>query len=216
MKKFFKTFLIPKYGRVSDKTFTYNIVAGIVAILLCLTSLTAATWAWFGSAITSDKNTISSGQYDVTRTVLMITDGEPLEVVSVDEVYVLYAGTYKITLSSEGTVSTGFCTVSITENSEDGAKLTKHTQQIFTPEHTTNGDGRCSEISFMLTVKNCESVRLTVKPCWGTSAVTDGKIENNGVYEYDGEANELAIGESAPTPPVEGAEDADTSEEDAQ
>lgn len=216
MKKFLMTFRIPKDGKVSDKTFTYNIVAGVVGILLCLTSLTAATWAWFGSAITSDKNTITSGQYSVTETVINIKDSENTEVVSVDGVYVLYDGTYSITLTGAGTVSTGFCTVSITENTEDGEKISKHTQQIFTPGSENTEEGKLSEISFELTVKNCDSVRLTVTPCWGTSAVTDGKICDAGVYEYDGAANAFDVTEGAETPPAEDTGDTESSEDDAQ
>lgn len=199
MKEFFRTFVIPKEGKVSDKTFTYNIVLGIVGILLCLTTLTAATWAWFGSSITANNNTIKAGMFSVDVTV-----SQNDTAISADEngEYTLNSGSYSITLEGQGDVSTGYCTVTLTEADSESSKVSKHTQQVFTSEFANSAEGKVSEISFDLLIKNCDNVKLTIEPCWGTSAKpTEEKIANDTVYIYDGNTNSLTEDETAATPP---------------
>lgn len=191
LKDLIKAFNVPKEGKVSDKTFTYNIVAGVLGILLCLTSLTAATWAWFGSSITSPKNSIRSGQYLVEKTVehkTVNSEGQAENVTlsaSERDVYFLTAGQqYHITLKGSGTASTGYCKVTVYEADENGATTSEtsmHTQQIFTKA----SEGKAAEISFDLLVSGSKDVQLTVEPCWGTSAKEeDEKLLNNGSYTY--------------------------------
>ncbi|MBQ8850431.1 MAG: hypothetical protein IJ011_08890 [Clostridia bacterium] len=203
MKKFLKTFDVPKDGKVPDKTFTYNMVAGVLGILLCLTSLSAATWAWFGGSVTTENNTIQSGQYGVTENIIVkTTDGD--QEVPPDEygVYNLGKGTYHITLTGTGTVSTGYCIVTLKQQSgtdtqsDTGANATqKHTQQVFTSEYMNNATeadkaGKVSSISFDLLIgeeNNNSTVQMTIEPCWGTSSVPNTeKIVDGCKCTFDG------------------------------
>ena len=198
LKDLIKTFNVPKEGKVSDKTFTYNIVAGVLGILLCLTSLTAATWAWFGSSITTQNNSIQSGQYFVEKTVAHQTanaEGQTENVtLSADEkdVYTLKAGQeYRITLVGQGSVSTGYCKVTISEqeNETETPKASTHTQQIFTKDYAAPTEGKAGSISFDLLVSGEKDVQLTIEPCWGTSAIPDSeKLMDKGSYTYSGGA----------------------------
>ncbi len=198
LKDLIKTFNVPKEGKVSDKTFTYNIVAGVLGILLCLTSLTAATWAWFGSSITAQNNTIQSGQYFVEKEVKHeATNGEGQnETLILDanenDVYNLEAGkTYHITLTGQGNVSTGYCKVTVSQEKEGAvtASASMHTQQIYTEDYIVPAEGKVGSISFDLIVNGDGKFKLTVEPCWGTSAFSDTKkIQNGGSYTYSGGA----------------------------
>ena len=187
MKKFLQIFIVPKDGKISDKTLTYNIVAGVLGILLCLTSLTAATWAWFGSSITTQSNSIKSGQYDVSVSVVERSDAETETALTADENdnYKLEAGkTYSIGLEGLGNVSTGYCAVRLTGSTE-----TVHTQQIFTPEFAAAEAGKVDKISFELTISDelTEGAELSVIPCWGSSALpAEDKLYDGHSYTFDG------------------------------
>lgn len=178
---------MPKDGRVSDKTLVYNIVAGVIGILLCLTSLTAATWAWFGSSVTSQNNSIQSGQYDVSVSVHDngVADSGELLTATADGSYMLAKGrTYRITLEGVGSVSTGYCSIRL-----EGSSEPLHTQQVYTPEYADSGAGKYSVISFELSISDSltDTVSLSVIPCWGSSALPEEKkLFDGGEYSYDG------------------------------
>ena len=185
MKKFLQVFIVPKDGRVSDKTLTYNIVAAAIGILLCLTSLTAATWAWFGSSVSTQSNSIQSGQYDVSVSVAELGDTETVLAADANNNYRLEAGkTYRVTLAGLGNVSTGYCSIRLTGSTE-----TVHTQQIYTPEFADASAGKKAEIDFELSVGEelAGSVELFVIPCWGSSALpSESRLRDGGRYSYSG------------------------------
>lgn len=187
MKKILQILIVPKDGRVSDKTLIYNIVAGVIGILLCLTSLTAATWAWFGSSVTAQNNSIKAGQYNVSVSVVEngVTETRATLSANANNIYILEAGrTYRVTLAGHGNASTGYCSVKLT-----GCSDTVHTQQIYTPEYADAQAGKVAEVSFELYISEelTEGVELSVIPCWGSSALpAESRLKNGCRYSYNG------------------------------
>ncbi len=163
-------------GKVTDKVLTYNIAAAVIGMILCLASLTATTWAWFGDSISSTQNTVKSGAYNIDIAVSeKVSESSFSQVLpSVDAEGKVYyeleaAKTYKIELAGNGTVSTGYAVLKCEDK-------TLYTEQIF----TSASDKTPKQISF--TVDTNDATRLYISSCWGTySGVPD--MTDGGDYD---------------------------------
>ena len=157
-----------KGEKITDKALNYNIISAVIGVILCLASLTAATWAWFGDSVSSIENDLSTGVYSVS---VSVTDsaGNVLKAkndTEGKEFYELSANEkYSVTLKGEGTVSEGYCILKCGNES-------LYTQQIYT-ENTQDSP---NQITFSLTSASDGS--LYISSCWGlyseTPQLTDG------------------------------------------
>lgn len=183
IKKLFDALTVPEKGKISDKTMTFNIVACVAGMLLCVLSLTAATWAWFGDSITSPVNQVQTGEYKVQ---IKITDSATGNEVLPDSkgVYSLESnGVYDVKLEADGTVSTGYFALSFASAPE---------KKFYTPQMFTEHSGKSpTSISFRLVCTEAE--KLTVGAWWGTYSVPDADrdIQNGESYTFDAVAGAL-------------------------
>ncbi|MBP3375584.1 MAG: hypothetical protein J6L83_02335 [Clostridia bacterium] len=186
IKKLLDNLTAPEKGKVSDKTMSSNIIACVIGVLLCVVSLTAATWAWFGASITSSTNSVETGYYKVAVEVADVS--APTVALSPTteggSAYALSGGEYLVTIKADGNVSTGYCILDLSASS---TKKTFYSSQIFTE---VSGKSPTS-ITFTLTLSGDTLVEFA--PCWGTHVVEDGVIylSDGGSYAYDGASSTL-------------------------
>ena len=172
MKRIFENIKVKENEKVTDKAMTYNLVAAIIGMILCLASLSAATWAWFGSSVSSSSNTVKAGIYSVDVEIKdeAQTALEAKKDSEGREYYELSSGErYEIVLTGEGTVSSGYCILEY-----GGREL--YTEQIYTDstEHTPKS------IGFYFVAEN--DARLYVASSWGKYGGTPDLIAGG---EYD-------------------------------
>ena len=171
MKKVFENLKVKENDKVTDKALTFNLAAAVIGIILCLASLTAATWAWFGDSVSSASNTVKTGIYSLS---VIIEDADAAPVTKSGdpegkEFYDLEAGKrYKITLTGEGSVSVGYCILKHGETE-------LYTEQIYT-EATDNTP---KSISFYITAET--DTRLYISSSWGKYGGSPD-IEADGDY----------------------------------
>lgn len=185
MKKLFEAFRVPKSEKISDKTFMFNIVACMAGIVICLSSLTAVTWAWFGGSVSSSSNTIQTARYDMS---IKVYDGDNKEVLpnaSAGYQYLLSADTeYTVTLKGAGTGS-GYCR--ITDN--------KNAEKIYYTSQVRSSDTEAT----VFTLKFTEATVINILPCWGTyiGAEESRDLMGGGEYVNFGNASMDSTTESA-------------------
>jgi hypothetical protein len=143
----------PKKELNADKIFSINLFTCVLGIVLCLSSLTAATWAWFSDGITSESNKIEAASYELVVSI----DNEVL--VSVGDHKFEYTApaegkTIVVKLTATGTASSGYA-IAVRSSNLDKKY---YTQQV----RLDNPDG----ISFKLTLVAGETV--TFEQRWGT------------------------------------------------
>ena len=142
----------PKKELNADKIFSINLFTCVLGIVLCLSSLTAATWAWFSDGITSGSNKIEAASYElvvsIDKEVLVSVGDHKFEYTAPAE-----GKTIVVKLTATGTASSGYSVVVRSSNSEKKY----YTQQV-KPE--TSG------ISFTLQLSANETV--TFEQRWGS------------------------------------------------
>ena len=157
---------VTKPDKLTDKAFSRLMLTSILGILMCLTCLCSATWAWYSSNIASSSNTVASGQFDLVVTVqsaeaiVNASESEPLSVVDnglgAKVCNIKDAGSYNVTLkiSEDTTVTKGFCVVKINGVS--------YKTDLITVDDTEN---------FVFTlVTNAPDVSVSFSPAWGIPA----------------------------------------------
>ncbi len=102
--------------KISEKLFFRVMITSVVSILVCITCLCSATWAWFGTNTTSTNNTLGSGRFGLAVTVTDKNDAAVHVSDGADGSFVCTfseVGEYTVSLkiSDDTTVSKGFCTV---------------------------------------------------------------------------------------------------------
>ena len=55
----------PNNHTLTDKAFSRFLITSVLGILICITCLCSATWAWFSADTSSGSNTLSSGKFDL-------------------------------------------------------------------------------------------------------------------------------------------------------
>lgn len=153
---FSSLFYVPKYEKVSDVSFSRIIVSSVLGILLCIFCLAGLTWAWFSGSSSSAANSITAAEFKVK---VKIND---IEITSADGKYTLNQTENKVTVTADGSATTGYCIVKFGEN-------TYHTIQIF----KVPAEGKPQSVTF--TVNSVAGAKLEIIPQWGTCA--DDNIE---------------------------------------
>lgn len=141
----------PKKEMNADKIFSINLFSCILGIVLCLSSLTAVTWAWFSDGITSGSNMIESASYE-----LSVSIGRE-QLVSNNHKFTYTASangeTVKVTLKATGTASSGYSIM---------VKSSNETKKYYTQQVRPNTDG----ITFTLELSAGETI--TFEQRWGS------------------------------------------------
>ena len=166
---FSSLFYVPKYEKVSDVSFSRIIVSSVLGILLCIFCLAGLTWAWFSGSSSSAANSITAAEFKVK---VKIND---IEITSADGKYTLSQGKNTVTVTADGSATTGYCIVKFGEN-------TYHTIQIFKVPAENNPQ------SVTFTVNATAGAEFRITPQWGTfsnrtkeTLITDGSIIGNVV-----------------------------------
>ena len=153
-KRLFKSlFYVPKYEKVSEKSLSRIMLSSVFGILLCGICLAGLTWAWFTGSVSSTANTITAADFSVG--VEFKQNELVIEPAIENESYKLNSGTYKVTITADGSATTGYCKV------EYGEK-TYYTVPLF-----TNSESDTVEF----TVYASGNSELKITPQWGTCAV---------------------------------------------
>ena len=148
-------FYIPKYEKVSDKSFSRILLSSIFGAFICVFCLSGLTWAWFTSSVSSNANTISAAKFDVVITVKHSNNTEVTP--NIDGSYSLENGTYSVTVKATGDASTGYCKIVLNEQEY-------HSIQLF----PAGGEGKRQDVSFTVTASS--ACTLTIVPKWGSYA----------------------------------------------
>lgn len=148
-------FYIPKYEKVSDKSFSRILLSSIFGAFICVFCLSGLTWAWFTSSVSSNANTISAAKFDVVITVKHSNNTEVTP--NIDGSYSLENGTYSVTVKATGDASTGYCKIVLNEQEY-------HSIQLF----PAGGEGKRQDVSFTVTASG--DCTLTIVPQWGSYA----------------------------------------------
>ena len=186
-----------KPEKLTDKVFNRNIAVCVISILICLTSLFTATWAWFSEDIVSNSNVIRTATYNIVITsddvpAASTTQANSTETAATEPTTItneapisLARGQYTIKMVANGTASTGFCGITVKYGT---GSVVKYTQQIFTTADTATG--KLSEITFELDLSSLaadETATVTFTPTWGTYANTANEtvVENGSTLVFD-------------------------------
>ena len=150
-----------KPDKLTDKAFSRLMLISVLSILLCITCLCSATWAWFGADTSADGNTASSGKFALEVSVTNAND----ETVTLTEnavgqtVYTFEtAGIYTVCLkvTEDTTVTKGFCTIHIGSN-------TYYTDSIF---------AKTDAFTFTVDVR-ADVTTVNFSPAWGIPSATE-------------------------------------------
>ena len=164
MKKFLSNFFIPKDGKISDKSFMYNITAMIVGIVVCMASLTAATWAWFCIGVTNNGNNIKASE--CLLTVAADEGGnivDPLALDEFDRPIPLGEGRYTVVLTLPRDSASGYCILDL------GGK----DNEVYTAAIISHEQSDPETLGFTLVIE--EGARVTFSAHWGVPSPHSGK-----------------------------------------
>lgn len=156
----------------------YNLVACVAGIVICLSSLTAVTWAWFGGSVSSSENTIRTSNYQMTVSVY---DGETKQSPNPEAGYHFrLTANKKYTVELDGVGSgSGYCRITKNGRSE--------------PVYFTSQVKAGETVSF--TLEFSEDTVIDVLPCWGTYiGATDARDLMKG-QSYVDFVKESSLGE---------------------
>ena len=156
-----------KTDKLTDKAFSRLMLTSVLGILLCITCLCSATWAWFSTDVASDQNTLSAGNFDLVVSVQEQASATPVPVLdAADGSYScsLAAGCYSvcISISQDTTVSKGYCMITVNGVPYKTAPLIA---------------GEVESISFTLDVQDAQ-IGVFFDPSWGLPAHYD--VEDGG------------------------------------
>ena len=140
-----------KAERLRSDTLRAMLLPPILCAALCLVCLCGLSWAWFTVGVSAGTSSVSGAQYSVSATV---TQGET-PVSMENGGFALSANTeYTVSLTAEGTASTGFCVIT----------LTGETTQTLTTEQIVPG----TTFSFKLIPES--NTTLTAVAHWGVGS----------------------------------------------
>lgn len=186
------------------------IVPTLLSLCLCVVCLFGATWAWFTVRVDGNVASIQSASFAVDVQVVdsaPATSAAPLPSVNSEGmIFELTANTtYQVTLTANGTAKTGYCKVSLNDQSHPTVALASGTTLTFRVSTDS-----ASKLSFEAYwgVYNGAEAQLT-----GGCLLTPNGIDTNGVTAVKDapattepsvtEATEAATGTTEPTEPTE-------------
>lgn len=193
-----------KDEKLTEKAFIQSVVISVVGILLCIVALCSATFCWFTGGTENHSNTLVSGSFDVTITVVKgnalddanggqgtataQADTEAAGGTQAEQIEVTadpaHAGVFVCNLPEAGTYTV---TLTLKEGSTVkghcvvtvGNDNAVHTAAII-GENTNNCEGEENTNPFVFTVTVQEATRVTFEPRWGV--VVEPQIQQGGAY----------------------------------
>lgn len=167
-----KLFNKQKHFRNKEKTFKVQVLVSILGITLSLSFLSVTTWAWFTDVLTVGNLKIQAANYDISVSIKdKESDMEPIILANDIMKYTLEPNkNYTITLTANGTATTGFC------------KVTVEGQDYYTEAISTK-EGN-NKLTF--TIKSITGGEVSFASNWGTHS------ENVSIKDN----SEIQIGES--------------------
>ena len=151
-----------KDEKLTDKAFSRLMITSVLGILICITCLCSATWAWFSADTSSGSNTLSSGKFDLD---ISLTDPNGAPVPLFEQESGVFTCTleeavaYTVTLNITGdtTATKGFCTIKVGGDSYQTASIYTEdtTPLVFTLDAAKSG------------------ITVTFSPTWGLPASED-------------------------------------------
>lgn len=168
----------------------------VIGACLCAICLCGVSWAWFTASIGAAVHPIQTPSYTISSTVTKAGETQPISA-GEDGGYKLSTGTYTVTLTAEGTASTGYCKVKVGEEEYNSAPIVRGGTLTFTIQ--VNGGGTANVI---------------LTPSWGSATPT---FPEGNVFTVTTTAGNSTNGQSitAPDAPVAANPDANTNEEEA-
>ena len=201
-----------KDEKLTEKAFIQSVVISVVGILLCIVALCSATFCWFTGGTENHSNTLVSGSFDVTITVVKGnalgdanggqgtataqaeteaengTQAEQIEVTADPAqagVFVCNlpeAGTYTVTLTLKEGSTVKGHCV-VTVGNDNAV----HTAAII-GKNTNNCENEKLTDPFMFTITVQEATRVTFEPRWGV--VVEPQIQQGGAYPTPAETKQ--------------------------
>ena len=161
--------------KISETVFWRGLIVSVVSILLCIVALCSATYAWFVGDVSSNTNTLTSGSFDITVSIIGENEmGEitvPENTSADDWQYILRADeapvTYTVTLKlTEQSTVKGHCVVHV-----EGLPVL-HTAPIIGASTSGASALREDELTdpFVFTIVVVQDTVITLDPCWGIAA----------------------------------------------
>ena len=157
-------FYVPEDGKITEKVLFARLSVYITVILLCLASMSHASFAYFSASVVSESNTIQAAHFDVEIFINeFLSDSQSTDSnVLIDVMHnssnvysaILEGGKkYSVTIRATGTASTGFVVMVAGENRYFTQKMDQNLNQILT---------------FQLVVD--DTVEVSFMPHFGTSS----------------------------------------------
>ncbi len=168
---------INKKDKTAERAFVQNFIISIICALVCITALSASTWAWFRQGVSSDTQIFEIANCDIEIVVAHGTTGDvilPEEYPDGGKYKLEKGNTYIVTLKGTGTATTCYCKLLV--GSEDNEY---YTEQITMSYDELTGQN-VGKISFTLSFDADTYVYILSR--WGTGSMTDRKFKNGGVY----------------------------------
>ena len=174
MKKIISFFTVPDTGRLSEKAFLKHLTIGVIGILLCMTSLSAVSWALFHTEVSSENNVLESANCIIEIEVrengsVVVSPKSSSE--KRGTLYALRAGSsYTVTLTATGSADSGYCRIWLGEDTD-----AYFTQQVPTAE---------PDNSITFTLQASENTTVCIDPRWG-SCSQEKTFCDEGEYVFD-------------------------------
>lgn len=163
MRKIYQKYLeVPEEdkGIMGERVFFARLTVAIACIVLCMSAMGFSAYAYFTASVSSNMNQIQAANFTVKPEIVVTqnSDGSASHEANTAWKYVLQPGMYDITLTKEGTASTGYCLIKIGENQF-------YTQQLGAVKDV-NGNEIVTRTITIAVEKRDTAIEVTA--CWGT------------------------------------------------
>lgn len=139
-----------------------------LGLIFCVCMFSLTTYAWLTDSVSTNSSTIKTANYNME-----ITLSENDVAINPDntdefgnETYALEDGNYVISLTAQGTATTGYTMITVSQN---GADPKSYFSQQLAP-----GDSQ------QITLAVSTGCTLTIEYQWGSHGRTENVIQNNG------------------------------------
>ncbi len=132
------------------------LIPSFLSIVFFMFFLTGTTWAYFVASIPSTKHKIEAANYDIKVEMSLVESDSSIPILEENGTYYLEMNkTYSVTLTSQGSASTGYC---IMQLQIDGSTTSN--------KYYTNQIARDGSMTFYL--KSDQNAYCSFVPSWGT------------------------------------------------
>jgi hypothetical protein len=144
LKQIKSDYKVSNEGNISEKTFSYRILAGAIGMLLCAVCIIASSLAYFSYDERVANQKLTGANYTVKPSIVLHEGGEDIEIFKNPStgLYCLEPGVYTVSLPAEGTAKTGYCRISIGD------------VDYFTDEIRITGEPEAPVYQFTLRIEN--------------------------------------------------------------